>query len=90
MKKRNRKIYDDDDGRVVSSMNVDGMPWYNEGLETKPDTDSTDRDEEQLELTREEKRAIASGVFAASALVAGIFILAGFLFVLFCKFVWLR
>ena len=30
MSKRKKKVYDDDDGRVISSMNVDGMPWYNE------------------------------------------------------------
>ena len=23
-----RKLHDDDDGRVIASMNVDGMPWY--------------------------------------------------------------
>ena len=28
MKKRNKRIYDDDDGRVISPMNVDGMPWH--------------------------------------------------------------
>ena len=22
-----KKVYDDDDGRVIANMNVDGMPW---------------------------------------------------------------
>ena len=30
MSKRKKKEYDDDDGRVISPMNVDGMPWYTE------------------------------------------------------------
>ena len=25
---RKRKQYDDDDGRVIANMNVDGMPWF--------------------------------------------------------------
>jgi hypothetical protein len=29
MIKRKRKVYDDDDGRVIAPMNVEGMPWYN-------------------------------------------------------------
>ncbi|MGN0518377.1 MAG: hypothetical protein ACI4II_06605 [Acutalibacteraceae bacterium] len=24
---RQKKIYDDDDGRVIADMNIDGMPW---------------------------------------------------------------
>ncbi|MEG2453285.1 MAG: hypothetical protein RSB20_00275, partial [Clostridia bacterium] len=29
MCKRNKKVYNDDDGRMVAPMNVPGMPWYN-------------------------------------------------------------
>ena len=25
---RKKKQYDDDDGRVIANMNVDGMPWF--------------------------------------------------------------
>ena len=28
MRRRPKKQYDDDDGRVIADMNVDGMPWY--------------------------------------------------------------
>ena len=28
---KRRKKYDDDDGRVIAKMNVDGMPWYTPG-----------------------------------------------------------
>ena len=34
MSKR-KKTYDDDDGRVIANMNVDGMPWYVEGDEDR-------------------------------------------------------
>lgn len=29
VKKRTKKVYPDDDGRVIAPMNVDGMPWFN-------------------------------------------------------------
>jgi hypothetical protein len=29
--KRERKKYEDDDGRTIAKMNVDGMPWYASG-----------------------------------------------------------
>ena len=95
MKKRNKKVYDDDDGRVISPMNVDGMPWHNgnpvppsESKADETEKDASNRDD--LVLTSEEKRAMAGGVFAAALLVAGVFVLVGFLFVLFCTLVWLR
>ena len=28
MSRKPRKQYDDDDGRTIANMNVDGMPWY--------------------------------------------------------------
>lgn len=95
MKKRKKKVYDDDDGRVISPMNVDGMPWHNghpaAPSEPKKDETATDTSEQDdLVLTGAERRAMATGVFAAAMLVAGIFVLAGFLFILFCNLVWLR
>ena len=94
MKKRNKKIYDDDDGRVISPMNVSGMPWHSEGGEPfSKDQSASEKEthrEDDLNLTPKEKRAMMGRVFAAALLVAGIFALAGFLFILFCVFVWLK
>lgn len=93
MRKRRKKIYDDDDGRVIAPMNVDGMPWNRDGAEpiSKDKKDSTvKRENDDLMLTAGEKRAMVGGVFAAALLVSGIFVLAGFLFILFCVFVWFK
>ena len=90
MKKRKKRIYDDDDGRTIASMNVDGMPWNRGGADLAPSDAEKDETREELMLTASEKRAMAGGVFAAAFLVAGVFILAGFLFILFCVKVWLR
>ena len=91
MKKRNKKVYDDDDGRVIAPMNVDGMPWRqgNADAPSKGERENSNSQNE-LHLTDGEKRAMMGGVFAAALLVAGIFLLAGLLFVLFCVFVWLK
>ena len=91
MSKRKKKEYDDDDGRVISPMNVDGMPWYTEkkslfGDAKKPKENQID----DVPLTKQETRAMMGGVFAAALLVAGIFALMGLLFILFCVYVWFK
>ena len=95
MKKNKKKIYDDDDGRVIAPMNVDGMPWNREqdGAAPKPRKGVQEQEtspQDELQLTPKEQRAMMGGVIAASLLVAGIFALAGLLFILFCVFVWLK
>jgi hypothetical protein len=91
MSKRKKKEYDDDDGRVISPMNVDGMPWYTErkspfGGKKKPKEEKRSIDD--VSLTKQESRAMMGGVVAAALLVAGIFAIAGLLFILFCIYVW--
>ena len=81
-----RKLHDDDDGRVIASMNVDGMPWYQrsercERNKREPASDFSD-------LTKEETREIVKGALKASLLIAGVFILAMLVFILFCLYVW--
>ncbi len=59
MSKRKKKVYDDDDGRVISSMNVDGMPWYNEkkSLFGGPKKEK-EQPNNELPLTKQETRAM--------------------------------
>lgn len=87
MKKRKKKVYDDDDGRVISNMNVEGMPYYRD---TKPFGNEGEPSDSDLDLSQSERRAMIGGVFAAALLVAGIFALVGTLFLLFCTKVWLK
>ena len=89
MKKRKKKVYDDD-GRVIAPMNVDGMPWNRKGPVDPSKASKEKKDEEELSLTSAEKRAMMGGVFAAALLVAGIFVVAALLFILFCIFVWFK
>ena len=93
MRKRPPKSYDDDDGRVISSMeNVDGMSWNSEKLFGRKEQKESQqaRPEDDLQLTLKEKWAMARGVFAAALLIAGVYVLAALVFILFCIFIWLK
>ena len=79
---RKKKQYDDDDGRVIANMNVDGMPWYAPKPETPPDSG------EKPELSRHETWALIWGVMKAALLVAAAFAAAYFLFLLILDLVW--
>ena len=75
MAKRKRKC-DDDDGRVIVSMNVDGMPWYNPGrTETISERERREEADSQKpeyyaedKLTKEERRAILFGAMRGGCL----------------------
>ena len=81
-----RRPYDDDDGRVIASMNVDGMPWYQRGQ--RFDNFKREQASDFSDLTREETREIVKGAMKASLLIAGVFILAMLIFILFCLYIW--
>ena len=81
-----RKLRDDDDGRVIASMNVDGMPWYQRS--ERFDKHRREQASDFSDLTKEETREIVKGALKASLMIAGVFILAMFLFILFCLYVW--
>lgn len=83
---KQRKRYDDDDGRVIASMNVDGMPWYQRSQ--RFENNKREQASDFSDLTKEETREIVKGAMKASLLIAGIFILAMLLFILFCLYVW--
>lgn len=74
-----RKRYDDDDGRVIAKMNVEGMPWYSGG-ELQTSTEEASEHEESGHtpyssngLTKKEEFWIFVGAMKAGFVVAGIF-----------------
>ena len=81
-----KKTHDDDDGRVVAKMNIDGMPWYVRGRrQEKPESAS-----DLSDLTREENMAIIAGAVKAGLLIGAVYFVVILLFILFCVFVWFR
>ncbi|MBR2970949.1 MAG: hypothetical protein IKC48_04050 [Clostridia bacterium] len=59
---KNKKQYDDDDGRTIANMNVEGMPWYEPNKEEK---DKKKQQMEDLRITRKERRAMIWGAYLA-------------------------
>ena len=82
---KKRKTYDDDDGRVIANMNVDGMPWYVDMAKKKQERTGDDP-----ELTKEEMRYTIWGALKAGLLIAGVFVVGALIFILFCVFVWFK
>jgi predicted lipid-binding transport protein (Tim44 family) len=78
------KKYDDDDGRTIANMNVEGMPWY---------IDREDRNEdgtEKPELSKRETLSFMGGALKAALLVGLIFVAVFGLFLALCDFVIFR
>lgn len=79
MRKKSKKKDDFvDDGRTISNMNVEGMPWYRPPQSSDPSPNS-----EKIELTKEERRSYMWGVLKAALLIALVFAGVFFIFILF-------
>ena len=71
-----KKIYNDDDNRVIAPMNVEGMPWHQKG--SKPQNSEN----KQIEpLTKKETFSVVMNAILAGLAIALIMGLAGFLFI---------
>ncbi|MBQ7445523.1 MAG: hypothetical protein IJS71_06275 [Clostridia bacterium] len=81
MKKEDEELKDD--GRVIADMNVDGMPWY---VPNKPNAEG--EAEDLKKLSKKETLFLILGVAGAALLVAAIFGLGYFFFILFADKVW--
>ena len=86
---RKKKVYDDDDGRVIADMSrvdmgrgapVDNIPPLSSG--------GGESSQDEIVYTPEEKRAIMGGSLLAALAVGGVFVLGFTLFLLFCIFIW--
>ena len=94
---RKRKKFEDDDGRTIVNMNVDGMPWYASSpsrskrkpteSESKSGTSPASGSES---FGKAENLAVAWGVLKAILLVTAVFVVGYLLFILFCVLVWFR
>ena len=77
-----RKQYDDDDGRVIVPMNVEGMPWYQERPPEVPG-----RDQHEMLTKKQTAQVIVTATL--TALGVGLIFCAGIvLFVLFLQWIW--
>lgn len=85
--KKDPRLPEDDDGRTIANMNVDGMPWYDSRLDRSEDQAPQT---ESCPMTREEQRMYTWAAIKAGLFVALVFALVFGLFIAFCDFVWFR
>lgn len=74
---------EEDTNRVVANMNVEGMPWH---LSSKPLYEESK--EPVPELDKKELRRLALSATLGGLLVGAVFLIAIFLFILFCVYIW--
>ncbi len=60
--KKKKKVYDDDDGRTVANMNVEGMRGYDPKKEEEKEKR---RKIKELKVSRKERRAMIIGAYLA-------------------------
>ncbi len=88
MVKKSNKQIEEDDGRVICNMNVEGMRWYDDGIRRKHSEDSKISAGNQL--TRSEARRFTWSAILAGLSVVGVFSVGWVLFILFCTQIWFR
>ncbi len=81
-----KKKYDDDDGRTVANMNVEGMRWYDPAKEEKAEKK---RKVKELKVSRKERRAMIWGAYLAY-LPMFLCILLSFTIVMLLLWLWMR
>ena len=75
---RKPKVYDDDDGRTIANMNVEGMPWYDRAQRIKRIGGNGDGQP----MDRSQRNATILAVVLAALSIALVFGLGYFLVIL--------
>ena len=62
---RKPRVYDDDDGRTIADMNVEGMPWYDRAARDRREDGSP-----KPPMDRSQRQATIFAVITAALLIA--------------------
>ena len=87
MKNQLKMKYDDDDGRVICNMDVDGMRWHGKKIRRQAPVLKTPQ---PGQMTASESRRYTWYSVLAGLLIASVFSLTWVLFILFCTKVCFR
>ncbi len=82
------KQYDDDDGRVICSMDVDGTPWRDRRI--RPQAGVTPGRNPGVQMTAADARKYSWYSLLAGLLIVLVFSVTWILFTLFCTQIWFR
>ena len=80
--------YDDDDGRVICGMDVDGMRWH--GRKPRYSTSGAPNVPQGAGMTDAEARKYSWYSLLAGLLIVAVFSVTWILFTLFCTQIWFR
>ncbi len=88
MFEKQKKQYEDDDGRVICNMDVEGMRWYDKGVRRREQ--AARRLPPGDELSRLEIRQLTGSAVLAGLMIVLVFSVTWVLFILFCTEIWFR
>lgn len=82
------KQYDDDDGRVICNMDVEGTRWHDKAIRRREN--ETRRVAQGNQMTRSEAWRYTWYAVLAGLLIVAVFAVTWVLFILFCTEIWFR
>ena len=85
---KTKKEYEDDDGRVICNMDVEGMRWHAKSIRPKDSNATKVLQGEQM--TRSESWRYTWSAVLAGLLIVSVFSVTWVLFILFCTEIWFR
>ena len=87
---RKPEQYEDDDGRVICDMDVEGMPWHDKRIRREIRTERAANRHAGDSMTRSEARSFTWYAVLAGLVIALVFGAVWALFLLFATQVWFR
>ncbi len=88
MVKNTQKQYEDDDGRVICNMDVEGMRWFEKNA--RRNEQAARKIPQGNQMTRSEAWRYTWYSILAGLSIAAVFSVTWILFILFCTQVWFR
>ena len=87
---RKPKQYDDDDGRTIVDMDVEGMKWHDKRVRREKRAEKTSGSGQKYEMSRSEAWRYTFYAVLAGLLIVGVFAVVWVLFTLFATQIWFR
>ena len=88
--KRQPKQYDDDDGRVIVSMDVEGMKWHDRRIRKEKRSEKRAISSSGVQLTKSEARRFTFHAVLAGLTIFAVYAVVWALVLLFMTQVWFR
>ena len=84
------KEYDDDDGRVIVDMDVEGMKWHDKRVRKEKRAERADKKDQGPKMTKSEARRFTFYAVLAGLTIVLVFAIVWILLTLFATQIWFR